>query len=485
MEETDGARENDSREIMKLKVEIETLNQLLSVQEQVTIKQSNLLGQKLYELQESEELLLESQRLGRIGGWKYIPASGKTVWTEGMFLIYGLAPAKEAPSFEVLARMVHEDDRKIWGEMVAKGKNTGAFQDFQYRIIRPDGQCRWLLAHETIRPATGETPAIFYGTVLDIAERKSMEEALNNTLKESFKSREILASMLEDNNLIRERLEQSMEELKKNQNMLIQSEKLAAIGQLAAGVAHEINNPLGYVGSNLSTLEKYIAGISDILKASEILKTAVKQKNIDEASKAQAQIDELERKLGLTYVLSDLDNLMRESLEGVDRIKKIVTNLRVFSRKDEKQKEPADLNKIIEGVLAIVWNEIKYKAELKKNYGRIPLVGCNSQQIGQVFINMFVNAAQAIKEKGTITVSTRSDADDVYVDIADTGEGMSKDVIDKIFEPFFTTKAQDKGTGLGLSVSHEIIRAHKGSIQFESERGKGTKFTIRLPIIKA
>ncbi|MFH1768108.1 MAG: ATP-binding protein [Candidatus Omnitrophota bacterium] len=222
-------------------------------------------------------------------------------------------------------------------------------------------------------------------------------------------------------------------------------------------------------------------GLTDVLRGTEALKEAVRQKDIEKAEKIDNRIREEEEKLDVKYILGDLDNLLRESRDGLERIKKIVADLKTFSRRDESAKSPADLNKILDGILNIVANEIKYKADVKKEYGRIPPFNCNSQQIGQVFINLLVNAVQAIKERGTIIIRTYAEKEKVFVEITDTGRGIPEGEIGKIFEPFYTTKKTGEGTGLGLSISYDIVKAHGGDIVVESEIGKGTKFTIIFP----
>jgi two-component system NtrC family sensor kinase len=166
----------------------------------------------------------------------------------------------------------------------------------------------------------------------------------------------------------------------------------------------------------------------------------------------------------------------------VDRIKKIMTELKTFSRKDEGARQAADLNDIVEGVVSIVWNEIKYKADLRKEYGQVPMVKCNPQQIGQVILNLLLNAVQALEGQGIITVRTFARDGGVCLEISDTGKGIQPEILDKIFEPFFTTKEQGKGTGLGLSISSDIVQKHKGKIEVASQERQGTTFTVWLPL---
>ncbi len=268
--------------------------------------------------------------------------------------------------------------------------------------------------------------------------------------------------------------------LEEAQNQLLQSEKMAAVGQLAAGVAHEINNPVGYVNSNVSSLAGYIDELLQILAAYEACEPALDQENplIESLKQAKQKID-------ISYLKEDLADLLRESKEGLDRVKKIVQDLKDFSHVDESEWQYADLHKGLDSTLNVVNNEIKYKADVVKNYGEIPEVECLSSQINQVFMNMLVNASHAIEEFGTITITTGTKDDGVWIEIEDTGAGIPQEKLSRIFEPFFTTKPIGTGTGLGLSLSYNIIQKHKGKITVESELGKGSKFHIWLPKVVA
>ncbi|HBA72174.1 MAG TPA: hypothetical protein DCZ63_08305 [Geobacter sp.] len=191
---------------------------------------------------------------------------------------------------------------------------------------------------------------------------------------------------------------------------------------------------------------------------------------------------ELQRRLKIDYILEDTGSLVAESLEGAERVRKIVQDLKSFSRVDDADESFADLNQCLESTINIVWNEIKYVATLTKELGDIPRIKCYPQQLNQVFMNLLVNAAHAISGQGTITVRSWNDADNVFVSIGDTGSGIPEELQRRIFEPFFTTKEAGKGTGLGLSISSEIIRKHGGEIILESKPGQGTTFTVRLPL---
>jgi two-component system NtrC family sensor kinase len=272
-------------------------------------------------------------------------------------------------------------------------------------------------------------------------------------------------------------LEKAYSDLKATQAKVVQQEKMASIGQLAAGVAHEINNPMGFISSNLGTLEKYLGRLNDFIQAQAELIEMV----TDEG--ASAGLREKRKALKLDYILEDGKELIKESQDGAERVRTIVKNLKSFSRVDEAECKHADINECIVSTINIVWNELKYKASLIKELGDIPLTKCYPQQINQVIMNLLVNAAHAIEKQGEITVRTWHDNDSIFASVSDTGCGMPPEVVNRIFEPFYTTKEVGKGTGLGLSITYDIIKAHKGEITVDSEPGKGTTFTVQLPVV--
>lgn len=258
---------------------------------------------------------------------------------------------------------------------------------------------------------------------------------------------------------------------------LVQSEKLAAVGQLAAGVAHEINNPIGYVSSNVASLAEYVDDLMRLLAAYDELERAP-----GVPPEVLARIDDLKRRIDLDYLRSDTVALVRESQEGLSRVRKIVQDLREFTHAGRADWQSADLHASLESTLNIVHNEIKYKAELVREYGEMPPVECMPAQLNQVFMNLLVNAAQAIEEHGTITVRTGTDGEWAYVEVEDDGPGMPEDVRRHLFEPFFTTKPVGKGTGLGLSVSYNIVQRHHGRIEVDSRPGHGSRFRVCIPL---
>jgi two-component system NtrC family sensor kinase len=265
------------------------------------------------------------------------------------------------------------------------------------------------------------------------------------------------------------------------QSQVLQQEKMASIGQLAAGVAHEINNPMGFIISNLNTLKRYLDRVSEYMT----VQTAAVQRCSEKCGNSNilAEIAETRKALKIDYITGDLDNLIKESLEGADRVKKIVQDLKNFSRVDESEFKTADINAGLESTINIVWNELKYKATLVKEYGDIPLTVCNPGQLNQVFMNMLVNAAHAIEKQGEIRIRTWFERGLINIAISDSGTGISQENQRRIFEPFFTTKEVGKGTGLGLSIAYDIIKKHNGIMKVDSEVGKGTTFTISIPVV--
>lgn len=291
---------------------------------------------------------------------------------------------------------------------------------------------------------------------------------------------DITRRKIAEQELIKEREEQKklIERLKEAQNQLLQSEKMASIGQLAAGIAHEINNPIGFINSNIGTLRSYVL---DLLKLVQLYEASEEQ--LKEGPTA-ALIQATKVEIDLPYLKDDVKSLLDESHDGVMRVKRIVQDLKDFSHVDEAEWQQADLHSGLESTLNIVNNEIKYKAEVIKAYGELPLIECVPSQINQVFMNLLVNAAQAIEEHGTITIRTGTSADDngCWIEVEDSGKGIEAAHLTRIFEPFFTTKPVGTGTGLGLSLSYGIIEKHQGKLEVRSTVGQGTCFRIWLPI---
>jgi len=273
----------------------------------------------------------------------------------------------------------------------------------------------------------------------------------------------------------------SEDELRRVQTRMLQTEKLASIGQLAAGVAHEINNPLSYVYSNLHTLRDYVTGLLRVVGAYEEV-----ERRLPTEGAAWDSLHVVKSGIDIDHVRSDVIDLLSESQEGIQRVKKIVQDLKEFSHADSDDKWVfVDLHKGLDSTLNIAKNEFKYKATIEKDYGCLPPVECVTSQINQVFMNILINAGQAITENGIVRIATGVAGDEVWIDISDNGSGIPAESLGRIFDPFFTTKQVGIGTGLGLSLSYSIVEKHGGRIEVESQPGNGARFRVCLPIRSA
>jgi signal transduction histidine kinase/CheY-like chemotaxis protein len=332
-----------------------------------------------------------------------------------------------------------------------------------------------------VLPIIDDTYKVFQVVIVikDLSEdqRKTLE------IKDLNKKLLTTSSEVEKKN---KKLVKALNELEDTQAQMLQSEKMASIGQLAAGIAHEINNPTGYVSSNLKSLGDYNQDIHKlVIKSQAIIKNLEETDTIsDELRSACAEFREIEKEIDIDYLMEDSIELIDECKDGIERVKKIVIDLKDFAHPGEDQIRSMDINAGIESTLNVVNNEIKYKASVVKELGDIPTVHGYPQQLNQVFMNIFVNAAQAIEEMGEIRVSTKEIEESVEVKISDTGTGITPENLTKIFDPFFTTKEVGKGTGLGMNIAYNIIQKHRGTIDVSSVVGEGTTFTILLPVEK-
>lgn len=327
---------------------------------------------------------------------------------------------------------------------------------YEYRFKAHDGRYLWM--HDTLRLIRDEAgnPLEVVGSLTDITDRKLMEEALQQEGEE---------------------LQLMVTKLNEAQSQLLQSEKLASIGQLAAGVAHEINNPVGFVNSNMGALRNYV---DTLLKVIDGYDQALAK--LPNHADIAVPIAQLKKQADLDFLKEDVTELVKESMDGLKRVKDIVQSLKDFSHVGETDWQMADLHHGIDSTLTIANNEFKYKATVEKHYGTLPLIKCLASQLNQVFMNLIVNASHAIKESGIITIRTGCESDWVWVEVGDNGMGIPAENLTRIFDPFFTTKPIGTGTGLGLSLSYNIVTKHGGKIEVASEVGKGTRFTVRLPI---
>ena len=279
-------------------------------------------------------------------------------------------------------------------------------------------------------------------------------------------------------------LNRAYQQLASSQAQLVQSEKMAALGQMVAGVAHEINTPLGYVNNNVEMVREFFAQMQFILQAHEQLAATLLSPDATDVDIAEclAAVDDMKADLDFTQWFSDLDQLFNDTFYGVEQISELVTGLKNFSRLDQSPTDNVSLNDCVENALLIGRNTLKYKVEVLKRLGDLPQIRCAASQINQVLLNLLTNAAQAIQDKGYILIKTWYDDKMAYVSVQDTGCGIPPESLRRIFDPFYTTKPVGEGTGLGLSISFKIIQQHNGHIRVASEVGKGTRFVLALPL---
>ena len=327
-------------------------------------------------------------------------------------------------------------------------------------------QGRW--AGEVATPST---------MVLEIVVRDGLREGVDRSLVQiaDVSQRNARQAELQRRH---DELQAAHRRLAGTQEQLLQSEKMASIGLLAAGVAHEINNPIGYVHSNLGTLHEYMGALFALIECQD-------EALQDAAPAAREQVRGQRDRLDIDFILGDLPKLMAESREGIERVTKIVQDLKEFSyvgRGDPMR--PSDLHKGLESTLNIVWNDLKYKVRVEKHYGELPPVECHLSEINQVLMSLLINAGQSIESRGTIVITTGAEDGEAWISIADSGCGIAADALSRIFDPFFTTKPIGRGTGLGLAIAYSIVSKHHGRIEVSSEVGVGSTFRLVLPVVQ-
>ncbi len=377
---------------------------------------------------------------------------------------------------------IHPDDRVLVLQTYLQASQNKTKLILEYRLLDEEHHERWIV--ETTMPRltiTGEFLGLM-GCGMDITLQKHAQQQLQHTnkqLKQAIARQEHVLqatlTRLENNEEAQLQLDH---QLKEAQSLLLQAGKMTSIGQLVAGVAHEINNPLGYIHSNLASLKEYIESMTPLFALVDTLLLALPSNH-----PAVNAYQQFAKQINLTYIREDLEDLVRESIEGAIRTKKIVQDLRDFSHFEQPEWALFDIEAGLDATLNIANNELKYKADIFKHYAGLEPLLCLGSQLNQVFLNLLINAAQAIEDKGEIHLRTGRLLDDwVWIEIEDTGIGIPEEIQKKIFEPFFTTKPIGKGTGLGLSLSMHIVQLHQGRIEVTSTPNKGTRFRVYLPI---
>lgn len=347
-------------------------------------------------------------------------------------------------------------------------------------VMMPDMDGYAVLERLREDPASRDIPVIFVTALADARdEERGLALGAADYIAKPIQASIVLARvrtqlelkqardrLREQNALLEAEVARRVAEAQQVELQLLQAEKMAAIGLLSAGIAHEINNPISYVASNLESLERYVGEVFAAL----------------DAYRARPDAAGAEPGRDLDYCRADIGQLLAESRDGLQRVRDIVRDLKGFSRKEEGDWQWADLHKGLDATLRLVWNELKYNCTVHKEYGRLPPIWCLPSQLNQVFLNLLVNAAQAIEAKGEVYVRTGHDGDEVWIEVADTGKGIDPELQGRIFEPFYTTKPVGQGTGLGLALSAGIAARHGGRIEVRSQPGLGAAFRMRLPV---
>lgn len=435
---------------------------------------------KLREDSKQLHLISENLRRREDTARQAIMASHSALWdldltNWNIYLSDGWSPflcGEEKPTFttlQALNELVPMEERPMLNDAIIsamKGKNDSVY-NVTHRVKKLDGHYIWVKSEGKVTERDHNGRALrMTGINRDITELKLAEDKIKAQIEQITGTN---IQLLEANR----KLEQA-------HSQLLQSEKMASIGQLAAGVAHEINTPIGYVNSNFGTLKKYLSDICTMLDKYESTLTLLKDHPLE--------LDELQsfkKKIRLAYLRDNTRAMLAESQEGLDHVKKIVVDLKDFSHTgSEETWKSADIQQILESSLNMVASELKYKCEIHKEYKPLPKVFCLPLRLSQVFMNLLLNAAQAIEEHGVVTLRTGHEGNQVWIEVADTGMGIDPKNMSRIFDPFFTTKPVGKGTGLGLSLSYSIVEKLHGKIEVHSEVGKGSVFRVWLPVVQ-
>jgi len=418
-------------------------------------------------LRQSRERYELAVRGSRDGIWDWDLDAGRIYYSPRWKGMLGHDDGEVSDRFEEFGDRVHPDDRdRATATIAAYLDGRIAEYELEVRLRHKDGTYRWILTRGVALRDDRGRPHRMAGSHTDITARKQAEEML------SEQNRRLEAAARSER--------RALEDLKLTQTRLVQSEKLAGLGQMVAGVAHEINNPLSFVVNNAAILDRDVGDLRGLLAFYEEADPLIAR----EVPGLAGRIAEFRDRVDMPFLLDNLGKLVKRTDDGLGRIQRVVKDLRLFARLDEGDIKEADLNAGVESTITIIrGNARREDVELVLDLGPIPPVTCYPAKINQVIMNLLSNAVDAVGQGGKVTVRTREEPGSVRIEVADNGPGIDAAIRDRIFDPFFTTKPVGQGTGLGLSISYGIIQEHGGSIEVESEPGKGTTFVVRLPVV--
>jgi PAS domain S-box-containing protein len=399
------------------------------------------------------------------GLWDWDLETNEVYFSPQWKAMLGFADNELPNEFETWRGRVHPDDLERTDATIDQYlKGLASDYELEHRLRHKDGTYRWILARGAALRNNG-VPYRFAGSHTDITSRKKAEKLLRE------QNERLEAAALTER--------EALEALKLAQSRMVQSEKLASLGQMVAGVAHEINNPLSFVGNNIAVLQRDLTDLRDLLLLYQEADPVISA----ERPELLSRIEQFREVADIEYTVNNLQGLLARSREGLKRIQQIVKDLRLFARIDEGERNEADLNAGIESTITIIHGHAHKKGvTIKPDLHTLPPVNCYPARINQVIMNLLSNAIDATPEKGTVTVRTTAEKDRVSIQIIDTGVGIPLEMRQKIFDPFFTTKPVGQGTGLGLSISYGIVHDHGGTIEVDSTPGEGTTFTVSLPL---
>lgn len=427
----------------------------------------------------SVPVLEDAQRIAKIGCWEHHHSSNTFVWSRELFQILELSPGSVTPSSDLFTDLIHPRDRAEQLEQYENHLKNHSEYNMEFRLMLGDGTIKYIHSKaETEFSKEDGRPLRTIGTFSDITKRARFRIALEV-------SKNDLEVILEDRvaelELTVDDLREANLELKNAQSLLVQSEKMASLGVLTAGIAHEINNPVNFIYGGVTSIEENLKSVEKILLAYE----TVNSRNV---STKLSEIALIREELHLEKTFRFLKRSIGNVKNGAERTAEIIKGLRSFSRMDDSLTSLTDITECLDNSLLILANQFEDRIKIIRDYAKSRKIECYPGKISQVFVNIISNSIHAIKGNGKITFQTSTIEKDMQdylrIAISDTGSGIPKESQSHIFEPFYTTKEVGMGTGLGLSISHGIIEEHKGTIRFETEKDKGTTFVIELPFPK-